>query len=84
MIRRYGLVKPLTPTELKIFAGVVAGVGQADMGKELGGISKRTVRAHVAAIANKIMGCEGLEPETAIIVYDRWVEWERCRRVGTS
>lgn len=71
---RYGLVRPLTPTEQKIVLGVVAGVSYEDIGKELGGISKHTVRAHVIAIHRKIVGCEELEPEVAIIVYHRCME----------
>lgn len=81
-MRRYGLTRPLTPTEEKIVAGVIAGVSQADIGRELGGISKHTVRQHVIAIARKILGCEDLEPEVAIIVYDRYCEWSGMRDRG--
>lgn len=72
--RRYGLTKPLTPSEQRIVGGVVARVSFEDIGRELGGISKHTVRAHVRAIAAKIIGCEDLEPVTAIIVYARCME----------
>jgi DNA-binding NarL/FixJ family response regulator len=67
--RRYGLHRPLTPTEQKIITGVVAGLSYAEIGRELGGISKHTVRQHAIAIARKIVGCEDCETREALIVY---------------
>lgn len=68
-------MRPFTPTEQRIALALQADVDYEDIGQELGGIQARTVRAHVEAMAQKIIGCEGLEPRHAVVTYFLWLDW---------
>jgi hypothetical protein len=75
------LIRPFTPTETRIGTGLVARLDYADIGKEIGDIKPRTVRGHVEAMAQKIIGLEDLEPRHAVVTYFLWLEWaETVRR----
>jgi hypothetical protein len=75
-------MRPFTPTEEKIAAGLIAGLDYDTLGQELGGIQARTVRGHVEAMHRKIIGLEDLEPRHAIVTYFLWMDWSRPIAAG--
>lgn len=68
MIWRDGLIRPLTPTEMKVARLVSVGYDYARIGSLLG-MAERTAGVHVGNIALKIPNPDDIKPSMLVVLW---------------
>lgn len=81
------LATPFTATQQLIAAGILAGKTYAEIAVTLpkvggGHPTARTVRWHVAQMANRIVGLEVLDPRQAVFTFFKFKEWHEAHPDG--